>query len=150
MKMNRREGLPALAFIAAGIIVFIGLRQVPIGTISAPDTAFSPVVLSVLLIILSCVLIGQSFRGTIEKQTKLLGERWSKLLPVIVSLIAYTFLYEPLGYVLCTAGFLVLVGKLANCSWKASLLVSFICTLLSYAIFSWYLHIPLSQGILNF
>ena len=69
---------------------------------------------------------------------------------MIVGLIAYTFLYEPLGYVLCTAVFLILVGKLADCSWKVSLLVSLICTLLSYTIFSWYLHIPLSQGILNF
>ncbi len=146
--MNKKEALSALAFMGIGIIVLVALYPAPVGTLAAPGMAFFPVVLSILLIMFSFILIGRSTKEKWKKPERLLGAKWSKLVPLVASLIAYTFLYEPLGYVLCTAVLLILVGKLANCSWKVSVLVSFICTFLSYGIFGWYLHIPLPRGVL--
>ncbi len=148
MVMNKKEASSALVFMGMGVIILVALHRDPVGTLAAPDMAFFPVVLSILLIILSLILIGRSMNETWKKPERLLGAGWPKLVPVIASLIAYTFLFEPLGYVLCTALLLILVGKLANCSWKVSILISLICTFFSYAVFGWYLHIPLPSGVL--
>lgn len=146
--MDRKEGLPALVFIGIGVTVLVALYRVPFGRLSSPDMAFFPVVLSVLLIILSCVLIGRSIKAKVAAQARLLGPRWTRLLPLSAALIAYTLLYDTLGYLLCTIALLLLTGKLAKCSWKTSLLISLVCTFISYVVFGWYMHIPLPEGIL--
>ena len=148
--MSRMDKVPASIFLAIGIIALITMQQLPFGTIHEPDSAFFPVLLSLLLIILSLVLFVKSVVSKLAGQAGFWKDRWPKLIPSVAALVAYAFLLKSAGYVICTFFILILYGRLEKCSWKASLLISVLCTLLSYSVFRWYLKSPLPQGIVPF
>ena len=148
--MNSQDKIPALAFLAIGIVAFIAVVRLPFGTIHEPDTAFFPMIITIVIITLSLVLLAKSYAAKGGRQGRLWNDRWQKLIPACAALVVYAFLLKPLGYVVCTLLILILFARLEKCSWKATVLVSFLCTFISYAVFEWYLKSPLPQGILPF
>jgi len=128
----------------------ITMYRLPFGTLHGPDSAFFPVILSILLIGLSLILLGQSIIIKLAVQRGLWEDRWQKLIPAIGALIAYAFLLKSVGYIICTLSILIFSARQEKCSWKASFLISFLCTFLSYSVFRWYLKSPLPQGIVPF
>ena len=149
--MNRKDVFSALALLALGAFALLQALRLPVGTPRAPDMAFFPVLLSSLLIVLSMILLGQSLRSKRVQRGRLnLGEHWKKLIPVIVSLIAYCYLVEPVGYIISTILVIILVAKIVNCSWMEALTISVVCTVVSYVLVVHYLKSPLPQGIMPF
>ena len=147
MKTDR---VPALTFMGIGMIALIALLHLPMGTIKEPDTAFFPVLLSGLLIVLSSILLGKSLMTKLAAKDHLWKDRWNKLIPSVSVFVAYSFMLKPVGYVVCTLLILFFFARMEKCSWKASLLISTLCTFLSYALFRWYLQSPLPQGMMPF
>jgi putative tricarboxylic transport membrane protein len=147
--MGKKGMIPAFAFLAIGVVALVTMIQLPFGTIHEPDSAFFPVLLSLLLIVLSLVVLARSILSKLTGP-RLWGDQWQKLVPSVAALVAYAFLLKSVGYVICTFCILILVGKLEKCSWKATLLISVACTFLSYSVFRWYLKSPLPQGIVPF
>lgn len=148
--MNRKDGLPAITFLGIGLIALIAVCRLPIGTITAPDAAFFPMLLGSLLVLLSLVLMGRSVKVKFSKQGRVSENRWKKLILAAAGLVAYAFFLKPVGYVVCTVLVLILFAKMGSCSWKVALTVSVLCTLLSYVVFRWYLQSPLPQGVIPF
>ena len=148
--MRQKEKFPALLFLAIGMTALITMYRLPFGTLHEPDSAFFPVILSILLIGFSLILLGQSVITKSAVQRGLWEDRWQKLIPTIGALIAYALFLKSVGYVLCTLLILLFSARQEKCSWKASLLISFLCTFLSYSVFRWYLKSPLPQGIVPF
>lgn len=148
--MSQKDKFPALVFLAIGMMALITMYRLPFGTIQEPDSAFFPVILSILLIGLSLILLGQSIITKLAEQRGLWEDRWQKLIPAIGVLIAYAFLLKSVGYVICTLSVLIFSARQEKCSWKTSFLISFLCTFLSYSVFRWYLKSPLPQGIVPF
>lgn len=149
--MNKNDGFSAIALLALGFFGVIKGLQLPLGTFRAPDTAFFPVVLSSLLILLSLILLGRSLRvRRIEQGGVHFGERWKRLIVVVPAFVAYFFLLEPIGYVLTTVAMIILVAKLVNCSWKEAVAISIVCTVVTYILIVRYLNGPLPKGIIPF
>ena len=147
--MDKKEGMGALVFFIFGLFGLLAIIRLPIGSTRRPDVAFFPVVLSVLLMLLSLVLLGRAVRANVKEQRQILwGEDWPKLIPAVLGVAGYVFLLIPLGYLIATFGVLILFARLVKCSWKASLLISFLCTTLSYTILRYYLQTPLPQGFI--
>lgn len=148
--MNPKDAPPALIFLGMGLIGLWAIYRLPLGTISAPDTAFFPAILTGLLILLSLILLGRSRKEKIRNHP---GEGWAlfpKLIPPAAVLILYAFLLKPLGYVVSTTAIVLFFARMAHCSWRTALTISVLCTFLSYALFRWYLQSPLPQGIVPF
>ena len=148
--MTKNDKVPAFAFLAIGLVALFTMFQLPFGTIHEPDSAFFPVLLSLLLILLSLLLLGQSMVSKLAEQRGLWKDRWQKLIPAVAGLAVYAFLLKPVGYVICTFLILILCGRMEKCSWKATFLISLLCTFLSYSVFRWYLKSPLPEGIVPF
>ena len=148
--MNKIDGVPAFAFLIIGLIALIAMIQLPFGTVHEPGTSFFPVLLSILLMFLGFLLMIRALRRKLAKPVQILGEKWKKLIPALAGLIIYAFLMKSLGYVVCTFVLLMLIAKLEKCTWRATLLVSLLCTFISYIVFRWYLQSPLPQGIIPF
>lgn len=149
--MNKKDGLSAIALLAFGFFGAIKGLQLPLGSFRAPDTAFFPVVLSSLLILLSLILLGRSFRVRhIEQGGVYFGKHWKRLIVVVPALVAYFFLLEPVGYVITTVAMIILVAKLVNCSWKEAIAISTVCTVVTYLLIVHYLNGPLPKGIIPF
>jgi hypothetical protein len=147
--MSNKDRVVALAFLGIGLLALVKGYEHPFGTVSNPQAAFFPVLLSILLMILSLILLARSLRSKVANQKRVyLWDEWKKIIPAAAGIGAYVFLLKPLGYLMCTFLLITLISKLVNCSWKLSLLVSILSTFLSYCIFRWYLQSPLPQGII--
>ena len=148
--MNKIDGAPAFTFLIIGLIALIAMDGLPFGTFREPGTAFFPVLLSLLLIFLSLLLSIRALKRKLTKPVEILGEHWKKLIPALAGLIVYALVMRPVGYVISTFLLLILFARVEKCTWKVTLLVSFLCTVGSYVVFRWYLQSPLPQGIIPF
>ena len=148
--MNQRDLVASIVTLGIGLVGLWGMSRVPFGNLHQPAGAFFPVILSVLIILLSLGLLVSSARTKIKRGLPALGERWKDLMPAVAALIAYVILVKPLGYVVCTTLIILLFVRLEAGSWKAAVLLSFLCTLISYGVFKWYLMAPLPAGIIPF
>ncbi len=148
--MNKKDGFSAIALLALGLFALIKVLQLRVGSLRAPDTAFFPVLLSSLLILLSLILLGRSvWIKRIDQGGVSLGAHWKSLILVIPAFVAYAFLLEPIGYIVTTVLLILLVAKLASCSWKEAVWISVACTIVSYVIIIG-LKGDLPKGILPF
>ena len=148
--MNKRDTIPILFFLAAGLIVLIQMVRLPVGTFRQPGTAFFPILLTILLLLLTVVLLIGYLRRKVVEQGSLFGEYPKKIIPALGGLVLYGLLLTYLGFLLSTTLVLILYSRLAQCSWKAALTISVVCSVLSYFFFRGYLKSPLPQGILPF
>ena len=148
--MNQKDKIPALVFLAIGLGGLLTIIRLPFGSLHEPDTAFFPILITLLIIVLSLALFIRSLRAKAGEPVHLWRDRWHRLIPVAASLVVYAFLLKAVGYVGCTLAILILIARLEKCSWKATMLVSFLCTFISYSVFTWYLKSPLPRGILPF
>ena len=149
--MNKKDGIAALFFLGLALVGLIVISPIPFGTLRKPGVSFFPIILSVLLIIFSLVLFVQSFKTRrANREWVKLGERWKKLIPIIIGGVAYVILFKPLGYLICTFLILILFAKVIKASWKSAILISSLCTLISYIILRGYMQSPLPQGIIPF
>jgi putative tricarboxylic transport membrane protein len=146
----KEDKISALGFLGMGVTALVTMHGLSFGTIREPGTAFFPVLVSILLILLSFSLLVRSLMVRMKGTSQLWSDRWIKLIPSVAVLVSYAFLLKPLGYVVCTIPTLIFFAKLERCSWKTTLLISFLCTSLSYIVFRWYLQSPLPKGIIPF
>lgn len=75
--------------------------------------------------------------------------RRGNLAILLGSIVAYTLLVEPLGFLVTTFALLVLLMKRLGAAWRATLLASLIGTAVTYVMFAWWLRVPLPPGVLN-
>ena len=148
--MNKRDIVGALFFLCVGLVGLAGVHAVSFGSIHQPGSAFFPIILSLLLILLALGLLWQAMRAKIKQGLPNLGEYAKLIIPGVAGLIAYSCFVEYLGYVVCTFLIILIFSVIARSTWKGALLLAAICTLSSYALLKWYLYAPLPQGILPF
>lgn len=75
--------------------------------------------------------------------------RRGNLATLLGSIVAYTLLVEPLGFLVTTFALLVLLMKRLGAAWRATLLASLTGTAVTYVMFAWWLRVPLPPGVLN-
>lgn len=75
--------------------------------------------------------------------------RRGNLAILLGSIVAYTLLVEPLGFLVTTFALLVLLMKRLGAAWRATLLASLTGTAVTYVMFAWWLRVPLPPGLLN-
>ena len=146
--------------VSSGIWFFIGVTiclaslQYRIGTLSSPGSGFMPLLSGLAIGFFSIVGF---IHATIRKNrgeiwTSILrAVRWEKALIIIISLFAYGFLMETIGFFLCTflfIGFLFRVIVPHRWLWVSggSLLIS----VASYIVFEVLLRTQMPKGFLGF
>jgi len=146
--------------VSSGIWFFIGVTiclaslQYRIGTLSSPGSGFMPLLSGLAIGFFSIVGF---IHATIRKNrgeiwTSILrAVRWEKALIVVISLFAYGFLMETIGFFLCTflfIGFLFRVIVPHRWLWVSggSLLIS----VASYIVFEVLLRTQMPKGFLGF
>jgi putative tricarboxylic transport membrane protein len=124
-----------------------------VGSLSDPGNGLVPMGCGLILGILG--LIG--FAGTFKKEEKEAagiwqrGIPWRKMLSVLISLVSYAFLIDPLGFSLTTliwTGFMF--RGLAKMGWTVTLLASMIATFSCSLVFEYYLGIRFPKGVFSF
>ena len=68
------------------------------------------------------------------------------LLILLGSIVAYTLLVDPVGFLITTFALLVLLMKRLGASWKATLIGAGLGTVVTYVMFAYWLRVPLPPG----
>jgi putative tricarboxylic transport membrane protein len=143
--MVKRVDKSALAFLAIGVLILLGIRNLRTGSFSGPGPGLFPLCLGVLLVIFSVISF---FVSNPEKLPRL---SWG-LIPrsamyVIGILFAYRYSLPVFGYSVSTLIlFIFLLKVVGGRSWLPTIIWSFVITCVSNLLFIQALGVLFPEG----
>jgi putative tricarboxylic transport membrane protein len=136
-----------------GLICKWGYR-LDLGTLSEPGSGFIIFWMGIVMMGLSLsIFLITLFRKIepVKRASLWSGVRWHKLIFVLVSLLLYTYVLVPLGFLLSTSLLLILLFKFIEPQkWSIAVAGAILTVFISYAIFHLWLGSQLPKGILEF
>jgi putative tricarboxylic transport membrane protein len=144
--MVRRDVVVAALALALGAAAVFESAKLPLGTVRNPGQGFFPWWTSAVIVLLALVLLTQGLASRPSAAQEKTG-RVAKVASLLVALAAYTFLLDPLGYLLCT--FLLVLFMLRATDlhrWPVALSMAAITAISSYVVFAIWLSVPLPRG----
>jgi putative tricarboxylic transport membrane protein len=126
-----------LFWIALGIPIWVvSVRPGP-GSLSVPGPGLLTLGCGALFVMLGFALFMRTLKGTARNAEALReeGVQFSRLSFVILSLLAYAFLMDIVGFSLAILLWMIFVCKLGRISWKGTVMISVIATCLCYILF---------------
>ncbi len=115
--------------------------------------SFMPELLSIGL---GAVAVGIMVQGqSIPRSRRMAG--WSgadiqgaiRIGVVLAATAGYNLLLQPLGYIIATTLFLLLLLWYMKVSWRLNLIITVVCTVSTYALFSVWLKVVLPMGLIE-
>jgi putative tricarboxylic transport membrane protein len=146
--MAGRDATVAAAALAFGAAALYEASKLPFGTVHNPGQGFFPWWTGAVIVLLALILLFQAVRSRSSAAREHSG-RIVKVAALLVVLGAYTFLLEPLGYMLST--FLLVLFMLRATDpqrWAVALGMAAITAVGSYVVFAMWLSVPLPRGSL--
>jgi putative tricarboxylic transport membrane protein len=141
----------ALFWVALGILVCYGANRLGLGSVTEPGSGFIFFWSGLILVFLALMDLAGSVPSSEETAQETGKMNWVKIGLVLLSLMAYAFFLERLGFVLATFVLLsFLLGWIERTRWIRSLGIACVAALGSYAIFELWLKIRLPKGIFGF
>jgi putative tricarboxylic transport membrane protein len=139
------SGLFWLAVAGFAIVQGVGLK---LGTLSQPGPGFFPFWGGVVLAVLALMLLATALRR--RAGIDLSGLRSRRVVVVVVALLGYVVLLEPLGFGTVTFLFLFLLLRLERRGWLVSAASALGGAVVCYALFQLWLKTQLPVGPLGF
>ena len=144
----------ALVLLALAAAMTIGAVSFP----PMPGQAFGPRlfpnIIAVGFALCAAVLIMRAVKAKAVRIAVVTPEWWNEpgrrgnLLILLGSIMAYTLLVEPVGFLITTFTLLVVLMKRLGASWRATLFASILGTAVTYLLFAYWLRVPLPPGLL--
>jgi len=153
--MRKLDYISGLVLFGSAVILFFAALRLPLMSQFGPGSGFFPVILSVLLAFLSLIIIIQAYWKNRhvknpEKTPKILGPQKKKYFIYLGLFIAFSLLFEKLGYFLSMVLFLGFILKyVEKQSWKTTCGIIILSGLVSYFLFVKFLAVPLPEGVLS-
>lgn len=135
----------------AGLIL-LESRNLPFGSMRAPQTAFFPTTLAILLLIFSAIMLAQALLGAESARApdKIAAEGWIRIGATLVTMAGFAFALERAGFLLTTFLLMILLLRaIESQRWPKVVAIALATALISYAIFGWLLGMPLPTGVLG-
>ena len=150
-RMGKSDAVTGLILFVFGVMIFIGGKSYPFGSIKAPGPGFLPRLASVTLIALSMLIIISSLKKKGEASVRMFFQTRDAPKRVAIAVgafFAYRLSFPILGFVSTNFIFFLLISRLlGHHGWKASFIFSFLTTVLSYLLFQVWLNIQMPTSI---
>lgn len=150
---NYYNRIASVFFLGIGVFFALYARSVEIGTWNEPGPGFLPFWAGVTLSAMSIALLVGSYSRkawAVRPSFFLRSDSWKRVLATFLSLIAYNLLLEPLGFTLTTFLFLLfLVKSIFPQTWRRTLLVSILGSVIARLLFINFLETQLPKGFLG-
>lgn len=144
--MKNADKGSGIFWMIVGILVCIESLRLGIGKWNAPRSGFLPFWTGAVLAGLSLLLVV----GKTTEENPLPRIRWGRWILPLLGLIAYAFLLNYLGFILCTFALIfVLMLWQDPRQWKSGALMAALTTLASYFVFQILLKAQLPRGFLG-
>ena len=149
--MQRLDRIGAIVcLVIAGIALWQSMK-VPMGNIRQPGPGFLPFWVGVILALLSAGLWFQAGvrKPGVEPVRFLSGEgKWPYVVAAGVGLLTYTFLLEPLGFIISTFFLLIFLFRvIGKQKWWVGVTGSILVTFFTHLIFKVALKVQLPRGL---
>lgn len=151
--MKRNDLIGGFFFLGVGVFFAVYSRRLDIGTMAEPGPGFLPFWAGVLLWIMSTVLLGKAFFMKFEAGEPFFPEHdsWKRVAMIVLSLVVYNLLLQPLGFILVTFLFVgFLVKFIFPQTWFRSVVTAALSTAGVQFIFVNLLEIHFPKGLLGF
>ena len=136
-----------LITIFSGVTIFLALK-LPVGHIWKPGPGIFPIILSLVIGVLSLCLFLGTFRPRVESEPRVsLIPKW-RLVYLFGDLILYGIFFRPLGFLISTWIFLILLKPIVKKRWVPVLLGSLFISGGFFFFFNYLLKVELPLGIL--
>jgi putative tricarboxylic transport membrane protein len=141
------DRVSSLVLVVFALVAVNEARKLRFGSLSAPGPGFVPLCLAVALALVGVLLLWRALREPASPAPPAEpGARWKPVVS-LAALVAYTFLLEPLGFVLATAALLFFFFRVLDGQrWWVALAGAVAISLLSYVVFARALHVRLPEG----
>ena len=144
-----------LALLGLGLFLVLQSIRLPLWGGSGPEAGFYPLTVGVIIAGLSLLLVLRSGflapPGAGEKPVEPVRDRThlQKVLVYVVLSLLYGVLLERIGFLVASSFLLFLVLKFVERQgWKATVLVGGLSIAVGYALFVYFLQVPLPRGFL--
>ena len=140
------DALAAAVALGFGAAALYESSKLPFGTVHSPGQGFFPWWTSAAVVLLALVLMFQALASRSSTAQEGPG-RIAKIALLLVVLVAYIFLLDLLGYLLCT--FLLVLFMLRAIDpqrWTVALGMAAVTAVGSYVVFAVWLSVPLPRG----
>jgi putative tricarboxylic transport membrane protein len=151
--VKRNDLIGGLFFLVVGIFFAVYSNSVDIGTMEEPGPGFLPLWGGVLLGSMSFLFLGKTFFRKFEEGEPFFPEHdsWKRVCMIVVSLIVYNLLLQPLGFIVVTFLF---VAFLMRCifpqPWFRTVVTAVLSTAGAQLMFVNLLEIQFPKGLLGF
>ncbi len=135
---SQRDFLSGLMFLIVGVVFAVGATNYKMGTSARPGAGYFPLILSVIMVILGCVVLFKSL--TIETEGgDLVGDiAWRPLLVVVASIAAFGVTLPLLGMLAAVPILIVMVSFAgAEFKWSGVVINSVVLTAFAWFVFVW-------------
>jgi putative tricarboxylic transport membrane protein len=151
--MKNNDQRTGLFWLIVGLVISFFSTKYGLGTPSAPGPGFLPFITGLIMSGLAAIVFAQQV-GKKEKETVLelwRNRGWPKVLLVMASLVVYTLLFVPLGFLLDTFLLITFLLRLLEPMGWIKVLGGAVCASGgSYVIFQLWLEAQLPKGFLGF
>jgi len=145
---NLADIVGSLILILMGIVAIIGAIGLHVGTPTEPQPGFFPFMSGAFILVLSLIILVRGWLGRGNRPAKFGEVRRPALL--VVALIAFVAVLEPLGYLITSLIIVALVLRIMGIrSWRVLLTTSFAMSIGTFVLFDRLLGIALPVGILS-
>lgn len=150
-----RDVKSSLFWALIGILFCIGGFHYGIRRSGIPGPGFLPFVTGIILVALSLILLISRFldrggRAGPKEEPMPGGLALSRILIVLGALCLYVLILEPLGFMVTTFLFMIVLLRLEPRKWMFILLVSIGATAFFFVLFKVLLRVPLPSGLLAY
>jgi putative tricarboxylic transport membrane protein len=142
---DRLSGIFIIIF--SGVTIYLALR-LPMGRMGKPGPGIFPLLLSVVIGFLALFLFLRTLRSKVEFGTEEIPAPKWRLVYLLGDLCLYAFLLRPLGFLIGTWIFLIVLKPIVKKRWIPTLLGSLFISLAFFFFFYYLLKVELPMGIL--
>jgi putative tricarboxylic transport membrane protein len=150
--MRDRDKYCGIGFLIFAIFIGVQASRFPFGSLRRVGPGFFPLVLALLLAVLSLTLFIKAMRRQEAKPIDWPGRQAALALGLVVAAVfGYSLLLNPLGFLLTTLLFCLVVYKFSDPYGRfGPIVASLIATFASILFFKVWLGIPFPTGVLGY
>jgi len=136
-----------LIIIFSGVTIYLAFK-LPMGKTGKPGPGIFPLILGVVIGLLSLLLFLRTLRSKGEFGTEEIPTTKWRLVYLLGDLCLYAFLLRPLGFLISTWIFLIVLKPIVKKKWIPVLLGSLFISVTLFCFFNYLLKVELPMGIL--
>ncbi|MHB8137947.1 MAG: tripartite tricarboxylate transporter TctB family protein [Smithellaceae bacterium] len=151
--MDNRNLISSMVFLGLSVFVVVTSVGLGIGSLNNPQAGFMTFWISLLTIVFSLILLGQTFanRSAQVRRADIWSHvHWQKSVMAAAALSVYVLILPIIGYLAATSILMLALFKLSSMKILPTVFASLLAVIVSYGMFSFILKTPLPRGIWGF